>query len=968
MLSKLQSVKCLNLVVERTSINMMRRKYVVIMPIVLQFWGNVGIFGYISVQNAQAGQNLATQLESEICDRIDKYLGKYLKTPQPIDQLGLLSVSDLQAAKNYLWEQMQVLQIGDRHFTHPQGELIAIQQLNRGALFMQAVSRIQGMSTLYVYATNSPVKRRYFQNVNNRHELRMNWLIVGFIHKANWLKQLNQFQNINLLSLVAFLIVAQFAIAITWLTIKLIMQLNKSPKTATNKTDSEAVVNNELNQLNISENHPDNEPQKSYTSLPKNSPALNRVLSVNQNPAAKFLTAIPQEKNLTKTASDREDMHRLDRQIFSQQFTTSSRVTLAAFKQMYLNDNESKNQDIDKKQFVFKYGLPGAKALPGQSFRVKEIGVRHPEKTILIEALKMPIYDELRNMKDEVNNSQEVNQQQKTDKVLTQYNRLLESQVRKRTQELLKVIQQLQTTQKQLIQSQKIAARGRLAAERANRAKSKFLANMSHELRTPLNAILGFTQVMSNDNSLSAENKENLAIINRAGEHLLNLINDILEMSKIEAGKTSLNIKSFDLIRLLTSLEEMFGLRAAAKDLRLVFEYAPNLPRYVQTDESKLRQILLNLLGNAIKFTRKGNVIVRVSGGTLEDRDLRLYFEVEDTGPGIDPQEIHLLFEAFGQTETGRQSQQGTGLGLTISRKYIQMLGGDITVTSNPGEGSKFTFDIQISPACASEIQNQQNKQKILGLAANQGEYRILVVDDVKESRLVLVKMLTAIGFIVQEATNGQEAIAQSLAWKPHLIFMDMRMPIMDGYEATKAIKKQIQIGYKEKNFTPKLGNLNNQLTDQLLTIPGFTNRETSHVPIIVALTASAFEEERQKILSIGCDDFIRKPFTQEVLLEKISEHLGVKYVSPDETVNPAASQETDIFPSEGEVIWHLSQMPQLWLTNIRHAAASCSDDMILELLAQLPPEQSQIFRVLGELAHNYQFEKIMELTRTKAE
>ncbi|WP_199330979.1 MULTISPECIES: ATP-binding protein [unclassified Calothrix] len=966
MLSKLQSIKCLNLVVERTSINMMRRKYVVIMPIVLQFWGTVGFFGYISLQNAQAGQNLATQLESEICDRIDKYLGKYLKTPQPIDQLGLLSFADLQAAKNYLWEQIQVLQIGDRHFTHPQRGLIAIEQLHRGALLMPAVSRTQ--SILYVYPTKSQVNRRYFQNVNNRHELRMNWLIVGFIHKANSLKQLKPLQNINLLSLVAFLIVAQFAIAITWLTIKLIMQLNKSSQTATNKTDSEAVVNNELNQLNISENHPHSEPQKSYTFLPKNSTALNRVLSVNQNPASIFLTAIPQGKNLTKQPSDREDMHRLDQQIFSQQFTTSSRVTLAAFKQMYLNDNESKKQDIDKKQFVFKYGLPGAKALPGQSFRVKEIGVRHPEKTILIEALKMPIYDELRNMKDEANNSQEVNQQQKTDKVLTQYNRLLESQVRKRTQELLKVIQQLQTTQKQLIQSQKIAARGRLAAERANRAKSKFLANMSHELRTPLNAILGFTQVMSNDNSLSSENKENLAIINRAGEHLLNLINDILEMSKIEAGKTSLNIKSFDLIRLLTSLEEMFGLRAAAKDLRLVFEYAPNLPRYVQTDESKLRQILLNLLGNAIKFTRKGNVIVRVSGGTLEDRDLRLYFEVEDTGPGIDPQEIHLLFEAFGQTETGRQSQQGTGLGLTISRKYIQMLGGDITVTSNPGEGSKFTFDIQISPACDNEIQNQQNKQKILGLAANQGEYRILVVDDVKESRLVLVKMLTAIGFIVQEATNGQEAIAQSLAWKPHLIFMDMRMPIMDGYEATKAIKKQIQIGYKEKNFTPKLGNLTNQLTDQLLTIPGFTNRETSHVPIIVALTASAFEEERQKILSIGCDDFIRKPFTQEVLLEKISEHLGVKYVSPDETVNPAASQETDIFPSEAEVIWHLSQMPQPWLTNIRHAAASCSDDMILELLAQLPPEQSQIFRVLGELAHNYQFEKIMELTRTKAE
>ncbi|WP_242037765.1 ATP-binding protein [Tolypothrix sp. FACHB-123] len=954
---------------------MMPRKYVVIVPVVLQFCGTVGLVGYLSVHNAQqAVKDLAIQLESEICDRIDKYLGKYFTTSGSIDQLGLLNFSDLQAKRNYLWKQMQVFSSSDRNFANPKGELMRLERLERG-LLIQAVSPNQGMSKLYVYVTNNLGNRPDFQQFKNRDRLGIDWLILGFITKANLSKQLHPNNITNLLSLVAFLIVAQFGILITWWTLKLIMQFNKSKKTTTNKAEENAELppTEELNKFAISLNHRENNLQKIATSLPATHTAFNRILSVNQCQPSKFLTAMPTDGTLKNQPGNHDDINHLNQQIFTQVFPNISHETLAAFEQNYLNSNESKYRDLDKKQFVFKYGLPGAKALPGQSFRVKEIGVRHPEKTILIEALKMPIYDEISNINAQANNLPEVSQPQKTDKVLTQYNRLLESQVRKRTQELLKVIQQLQTTQKQLIQSQKIAARGRLAAERANRAKSKFLANMSHELRTPLNAILGFTQVMNNDNSLSSENKENLAIINRAGEHLLNLINDILEMSKIEAGKTSLNIKSFDLIRLLTSLEEMFALRAAAKDLQLVFEYAANLPQYVQTDESKLRQILLNLLGNAIKFTHKGNVIVRVSGGSLADVDPRLYFEVEDTGPGIDPQELHLLFEAFGQTETGRQSQQGTGLGLTISRKYIQMMGGDITVTSNPGEGSKFTFDIQISPAVASEIQSQQHKYQVVGLAPNQGEYRILVVDDVKESRLVLVKMLTAIGFIVQEATNGQEAIAQSLEWQPHLIFMDMRMPIMDGYEATKAIKKQIQMGYKEKNLpshrqTPKIGNVATQLTDQLLTIPVSTSRETSHVPIIIALTASAFEEERQKILSIGCDDFIRKPFTQEVLLEKISEHLGVKYVSPVETVNPAASQETDIFPSEAELIWHLSQMPQPWLRNIRHAAASCSDDMILELLAQLPPEQSQIFRLLGQLAHNYQFEKIMELTRIKAE
>ncbi len=270
----------------------------------------------------------------------------------------------------------------------------------------------------------------------------------------------------------------------------------------------------------------------------------------------------------------------------------------------------------------------------------------------------------------------------------------------------------------------------------------------------------------------------------------------------------------------------------------------------------------------------------------------------------------------------------------------------------------------------ASEIQTQQYKQQVSGLAPNQGEYRILVVDDLRESRLLLVKMLTSIGFTVQEATNGQEAIAQWQEWQPHLILMDMRMPVMDGYEATSAIKKQSRC--KEELLPPlqtrRLGNSSMHLAGQRLTMPIYPSRENSPVPIIIALTASAFEEERQKILSIGCDDFIRKPFTKEVLLEKVSEHLGVKYISPVETVNTAASQETEIFPSEAELIWHLSQMPAQWLRNIRHAAASCSDDMILELLEQIPPEKSHIFRLFRDLANNYQFEKIMELTRTNAE
>ncbi|MFN6569767.1 ATP-binding protein [Dendronalium sp. ChiSLP03b] len=582
-----------------------------------------------------------------------------------------------------------------------------------------------------------------------------------------------------------------------------------------------------------------------------------------------------------------------------------------------------------------------------------------------------------------------------------EHNCVVEAQVKERTQELLLVIERLQIAQQELIQAHKIATQGQQAAEQANRAKSEFLANMSHELRTPLNAILGFTQIMSQDNSLSNEHQQNLAIINRAGEHLLNLINDILEMSKIEAGRTTLNVSSFDLISFLQSLEEMLRCRTVSKEIQLIFDYTPDIPRYVQTDESRLRQVLLNLLGNAIKFTRTGSVTLRVRLGTGDCKGAEekkailsncpqflslpsplplvsqsLIFEVQDTGAGISPQEIDLLFEAFGQTEIGRKSQQGTGLGLAISRKYVQLMGGDITVSSALGVGSKFTFNIEIDVAESSEIPSKQTQCQVISLAPEQKEYRILVVDDVADNRLLLVKLLTPIGFVVREAANGQEAIAQWMEWQPHLIFMDMRMPVMDGYEATRIIKaREIEHGVWGVSYPQQV------ITNDINYCPFYDYKSappnvlalSCPIPhtntVIIALTASAFEEERQQILSTGCDDFIRKPFTQEILLQTVSQYLGVKYISKVETTNTVTvNQETQIIASKTDILRDLSQMSPEWLGRVRHAAASCSDDLILELIQHIPPDKSQIFRVLKDLANNYQFEKIMELTRTDAE
>ncbi|MUG94999.1 response regulator [Scytonema sp. UIC 10036] len=498
-----------------------------------------------------------------------------------------------------------------------------------------------------------------------------------------------------------------------------------------------------------------------------------------------------------------------------------------------------------------------------------------------------------------------------------------------------------------------------IVADAANHAKSEFLANMSHELRTPLNAILGFTQLMSRDRNLSQENQQNLEIINRAGEHLLNLINDILEMSKIEAGRTTLNINSFDLHHLLDNLQQMLHLRAVSKGLELVFELDANLPQNVKTDASKLRQVLLNLLGNAIKFTHSGRVTLRVKMGygemgmeNWENTNAQfsmpnaLLFEVQDTGAGIAPHEIDLLFEAFGQTETGRESQQGTGLGLAICRKYVHLMGGKISVSSALGKGSTFAFHIPIELTSQSENMTSPVPNRVIGLAPNQPEYRILVVDDAIDSRLLLVKLLSAIGFSVREANNGTQAILEWESWHPHVVLMDMRMPGMDGYEATRQIKA------REKALT----NANSQSP---IPNPKSKIQNPKSPTLIIALTASAFEEQKTSMIQAGCNDFIKKPFREEFLLEQLRQYLGLQYLYKEDN---SAVEDINNQVSE-DLFLDLSQMSPDWLRELNLAAAQCSDELIFKLIEQIPTEYVLLASALTDLAYNFYFEKIMQLT-----
>ncbi|MEA5496359.1 response regulator [Limnoraphis robusta] len=473
--------------------------------------------------------------------------------------------------------------------------------------------------------------------------------------------------------------------------------------------------------------------------------------------------------------------------------------------------------------------------------------------------------------------------------------------------------------------------------EAVSNSKSLFLAHMSHELRTPLSAILGFTELMSRDVSLSINHSKYINIINRAGEHLLALINDILEMSKIEAGQAKLREDNFDLYSQINSLEEMLRLKAQSKGLKLVFKRDAEVPQHIYTDEGKLRQVLINLLSNAIKFTEQGSVTLRVKSQEFKPLNNPhqiinlLTFEVSDTGPGIAPEEQHKLFEVFSQTETGIKSGQGTGLGLPISQKFVQLMGGEITVSSKLNEGTLFAFSIPVKTVKASKIETTQTSQKVTGLAASQPKFRILITDDNPQNCCLLMQLLSSIGFEVQEAANGQEALEIWSSWKPDLIFMDMKMPVMDGYTAIQNIR-----AYREGKAT-----------------------------VIIALTAQAFEEERQSILSIGCDDFIRKPFQQQEILAAINRHLKVEYsyqekLSKENHLQDFYNQDLDVVLNAED----LEIMPREWIEQLSEFSAQCSDLLILQLIEQIPATYSHLTTTLTKIVDEFRYDKIFELTQ----
>jgi signal transduction histidine kinase/DNA-binding response OmpR family regulator len=910
-------------------------RLVLVLPFVLQVVGAVGLVGYLSFKNGQQAVNdLADRLMDKSSDLVSKHLDNYLETPQKLNQInldaiaiGFLDLKNTQVAGHYFGKQLQAYpDLSFIGYALTTGEYVGAGRYMEGKITIDDLSPATKGIT-YTYATDNlgnrtkiilisddyrPLEEDWYKDTVKAGKLQWTSIYNWDDNPDIWAATINSpiyDRNNRLLGVIG--------IDLTLSGISdFLQQLEVSPTAKTFIIERDGLLvgsSGSEKPFTLVDGV-----AKRFSALESSDSQIKATAKYLQQKFGNFQAIKEQQKLEFKLEGEQQfvrvtpwqDRYGLDWLVV----TTIPESDFMA----QINEN---NKTTILLCFVallvaVLLGLLTSRWITQPILRLSEASVAiakgNFERQVEVKGI-----NELNVLSHSFNEMAQQLQASftnlaRTNQELDSINEELEIRVEQRTNEL---------------------EQAKNIAELANRSKSEFLANMSHELRTPLNAILGFSQLMNRETSLTPQQKENLGIINRSGEHLLSLINDVLDLAKIESGKMTLYPTDFDLYGLLDLIAEMLAMKAESKGLELIIERNNDLPRYINTDDKKLRQVLINLLGNAIKFTSQGSVTLRVSSVTRQEslaeshqEQMTIFFEIEDTGAGIAPEEIDTVFQAFTQTETGKKSQEGTGLGLPISQKFVELMGGEISVTSEVGQGTIFRFNIQAQLSEANLIEAQKLTQRVIGLEPDRQQYRILIVDDRFENRQLLLKLLQPIGFKVKEASNGQEAVEIWQQWQPQLIWMDMRMPMMNGYEATQQIRSH----------------LNGQAT------------------AILALTASTLEEEKAIVLSAGCDDFVRKPFREEVIFEKMAQYLGVRYVYE----NLQSEENSELANLDKLTAEALAIMSDEWLNELSEAAALINEQFITQLLTQIPQEHRNLALAIQQQVDDFDFECIMNLAQ----